>query len=114
MSGELKGTISTYLETMEKFSESAKIFLLHVHALYQARDEYRKALTASAELRQALDTGDDALQALMAKLEKAVIVPPDEAVMENDGSGIGTEPANVKAMKASATAASSGVAKAFP
>jgi hypothetical protein len=114
MSGELKGTISTYLETMEKFSESAKTFLLHVHTLYQARDEYRKALAASAELRQALDTGDEALRMLMAKLEKAVIAPPDEGLMENNGSEIGAEPANVKVMKAGAGAASSGAAKTFP
>ncbi len=114
MSGELKVTTSTYVETMQKFTESAKSFLLHVQSLHQARDECRKALAASAELREALDTGDEALRTLMARLEKALIAPPGEGIIENSGSGIGAEPANVIAMKASSSAASSGVAKTFP
>ena len=114
MSGELKGTISTYFETMERFSEAAKTFLMHVHNLYQAREEYRKALAASAQLREALDTGDEALRTLMTKLEKAVVAASVEEGTEHKGWEAGAEPANVKAMKAAATAASSGGAKTFP
>lgn len=111
---KLNSTISTYLEAMEKFSEAAKTFLQHVHILYQARDEYRKALAAGSELRQALDTGDETLRTLMAKLERAVNAPLDEAVSDKRGLGIGAEPGKVETMKVSASAAGGGVARIFP
>lgn len=115
MSEKLNRTISTYFEAMENFSDAAKAFLQHVHILHQARDEYRKALAAGLELRQALDTGDETLRTLMATLEKAVNTPLEEAVSEKGRLGIAPEREKVETMKASATAAGGGGgARIFP
>jgi ABC-type transporter Mla subunit MlaD len=66
------GFMATYMDAVEEFRESATAFIQHLNLLAQARDAYQQALTASAELRAVLDTGDENLRALMTQLEQAL------------------------------------------
>ena len=66
------GIMSTYTGAVENFRKSATAFMQHVELLSQARDAYQQAMTASAEMRSALDAGDENLRTLMAQLEQAL------------------------------------------
>jgi hypothetical protein len=63
-------TLASYTEAMNKFTKSATAFMEHVHLLTEAREAYQEAIDASAALRNSLDAGDKALQALMTQLEQ--------------------------------------------
>ena len=62
----LKGsaTMATYNTAVEKFSKSSSSFMEMLQHLSQARDAYQEAITASAELRNVLDAGDEALRSI--------------------------------------------------
>jgi hypothetical protein len=66
------GAMAAYRESVDEFSKHATEFLEHIPTLAQAREAYQRALMVSTELRSILDTGDEALKALMAQLEQAV------------------------------------------
>ena len=72
----LKGsaTMATYNTAVEKFSKSSSSFMEMLQHLSQARDAYQEAITASAELRNVLDAGDEALRTIMSNLEQAIDV----------------------------------------
>jgi hypothetical protein len=66
------GFMSTYVDAVEEFRESATAFIQHLNLLAQAREAYQQAMTASAELRTVLDAGDENLRTLMSQLEQAL------------------------------------------
>ena len=66
------GFMATYTDAVEEFRESATAFIQHLNLLAQARDAYQQAMTASAELRAVLDTGDENLRTLMTQMEQAL------------------------------------------
>ena len=66
------GFMSTYVDAVEEFRESATAFIQHLNLLAQAREAYQQAMTASAELRTVLDAGDENLRTLMGQLEQAL------------------------------------------
>jgi hypothetical protein len=88
---------ATYREAVDVFAKEAAMFLEHVAIMSKARDAYEQAVSASAELRQILDTGDHTLQTLWAQMEQAVNVvlhsPPSERKRG--------EPAKVEPIRAS-------------
>jgi hypothetical protein len=73
MSAErVPGAMEAYRESVDDFSKHATEFLEHIPTLAKAREAYHRALMVSTELRSILDTGDEALKALMAQLEQAI------------------------------------------
>ena len=66
------GAMATYRESVDEFSKHAAEFLEHLPTLAKAREAFQRAMTVSTELRSTLDTGDEALKALMAQLEQAI------------------------------------------
>ena len=69
-------TVAAYQEAMKEFATSASQFLEHIALLTKARDSYKRAMAVSTVLRDTLDSGDDILRDLMAKVEQAVDVRP--------------------------------------
>ena len=65
-------TWSIYSEAMNKSRTSAEEFMAQVHLLNEARVAYQEALSTSIELRNRLDSGDEALRSVMAQLEQVV------------------------------------------
>ncbi len=63
-------SMATYTEAMNKFTKAATEFMEHVHLLNEARDAYQTAMANSTALRNSLDTGDQALRALMTQMEQ--------------------------------------------
>ena len=74
--------IEAYRESVDEFSKHAVKFLEHIPNLLKAREAYQRAITVSTELRSILDTGDEALKALMAQLEQAINVHLVNATLE--------------------------------
>jgi len=98
--------MENYVDASEEFGKSANELLQHVNLLPQAMNAYQQAITASAELRRALDSRDEMLRTLMAQLEQAISTPFGAAA-----------PAEKKAGPAKALAAAAGgigVVKTFP
>lgn len=110
--GSVDDILLTYVEAMKKFSTSANVFLQHVSLLTQARNEYQKAVAASAEIRNALNAGDENLRLLMAQLEKAVSTPFVEAML--DKKEVESAPEVVKADSGKTNGAKPAVMRAFP
>jgi hypothetical protein len=69
-------TLKAYRESVEEFSKHAAELLKQVPTLAKARDAYQRAMMISTELRNTLDTGDEALKRLLAQLEQAVGMSP--------------------------------------
>ena len=67
-------TVAAYEEAMKEFATSATEFLEHIALLTRARDSYQRAMAVSNQLRDTLDSGDEILRNLMAKIEQAVDV----------------------------------------
>jgi hypothetical protein len=54
----------------------------HVHLLTEARTAYQEAMSASTELRNRLDAGDEALRSVMTQLEQVVTDHLSEHVLD--------------------------------
>jgi hypothetical protein len=93
--------VATYIGAAEEFGRSAKEFLQHVNLLHQAWNSYEQAMTASAELRTVLDSGDENLRTLMTQLEQAISSPFGRPA----GSGEKPEAPKDEVMKANAAGA---------
>ena len=107
------GIMSTYVGAVENFRKSATTFMQHVDLLSQARDAYQQAMTASAELRTVLDTGDENLRTLMAQLEQALNLHLSKPAL--DRSALDKKrPEAVKSESTKANGESSGGVRAFP
>jgi hypothetical protein len=61
-------SMAAYTEAVTEFTKNATAFIEHVPLLTKARDEYDKAMKASAEVRKVLDKGEEDLRALMHHL----------------------------------------------
>src|SRR5713226_9633408 len=96
--------MATYVRAAEEFGRSAQEFLQHLSLLPQVRNTYQQAMTASAELRTVLDSGDDKLRILMNQLEQALSAPFGKPAL----SEIRPEAVTVKAEAMRASAASAG------
>ena len=102
------GIMSAYAGAVENFRKSATAFMQHMDLLSQARDAYQQAMTASQELRSALDAGDENLRTLMAQLEQALNLHLARPALDRKKP----EPVKVEGLKASTE--SSGGVRAFP
>lgn len=76
-------TMAAYTDAVTEFTRNATAFIEHVPLLTKARDEYDKAMKASAEVRKVLDKGEDDLRALMHHLMQVLntnvaMVAPDK------------------------------------
>ena len=71
-----KEMVLTYEEAMKEFATSAAEFLEHIPLLTKARDSCQRAMAVSNQLRGTLDSGDEILRTLMAKVEQAVDAQP--------------------------------------
>jgi hypothetical protein len=69
-----------YAEAADSFRSSAEAFMEHVHLLIEARDAYQQAMSASSELRNRLDAGDQTLRSVMTQLEQVVTDHLSESV----------------------------------
>jgi hypothetical protein len=65
-------TMTTYTDALNKFVKNATEFIEQLPLLSEARDAYVKAMKASTELRQVLDSGDANLRTLMTRMEQMV------------------------------------------
>lgn len=63
-------TMTTYTAAVKDFTSNATAFIEHLPLLTKARSAYEEAMRASAEMRKALDAGDENLRTLMAQLEQ--------------------------------------------
>jgi hypothetical protein len=92
-----------YAEAANRFRSSAEAFMEHVHLLTEARSAYQQAMSASTELRNRLDAGDQTLRSVMTQLEQVVSDHLSESVPDkkrpelvepkrwkNEGTGTGT------------------------
>src|ERR1700736_672855 len=95
---KVDGIMETYIDAVEEFSKSAKAFLQHADLLARAWNGYQEAMTASAELRNVLDTSDETLRMLMTQLEQAVSAHFAKPVLDEKK----LESVKVDAMKAGA------------
>jgi hypothetical protein len=102
------GIMATYISAVEDFRKSATAFMQHVDLLSQARDAYEQAITASADLRAVLDTGDENLRSLMAQLEQALNLHMAKPMLERK------KPEPVKADGNKTNSESVGGVRAFP
>ena len=71
-----------YAEAANRFRSSAEAFMEHVYLLTEARNAYQQALSASTELRNTLDAGDQALRSIMTQLEQVVTDHLSEPVLD--------------------------------
>jgi hypothetical protein len=71
-----------YAEAANRFRSSATAFMEHVHLLTEARTAYQEAMSASTELRNRLDAGDEALRSVMTQLEQVVTDHLSEHVLD--------------------------------
>lgn len=67
-------TMKTYTEAVSDFTRSATAFMEQLPLLTKARVAYEQAMKASAEMRRALDAGEENLRTLMSQLEQGVNV----------------------------------------
>jgi hypothetical protein len=65
-------TLALYSHAVDTFVQSATAFMEHVHLLNEAREAYEEAMSASAELRDQLDSGDQTLRTFRATLASLV------------------------------------------
>jgi|SRR5271167_857353 len=100
--------MATYVDAVEEFRESATAFIQHLNLLAQARDAYQQAMTASAELRAVLDSGDENLRTLMTQLEQALDLHTGTPVSDKKKP----EPVKVEAIKTGTDGA--GAVRTFP
>ena len=63
-------TWSIYSEAVNKSRTAAEEFMAQVHLLNEARVSYQEALSTSIELRNRLDSGDEASRSVMAQLNR--------------------------------------------
>ena len=97
-------TMTTYIDAVDRFSKAATAFMQHVNLLTEARSAYQQAMTASAELRNVLNAGDETLRNFMTQLE--------QSVSDHLGRPERKKPDRVEVMKTSSE--NSGVAKVGP
>lgn len=76
-------SMAAYTEAVTEFTRNATAFIEHVPLLTRARDEYDKAMKASAEVRKVLDKGEEDLRSLMHHLiqvlnSNVAMVAPDK------------------------------------
>jgi hypothetical protein len=102
------GIMATYIGAVESFRKSATAFMQQVDLLSQARDAYQQAMTASADLRTVLDTGDENLRTLMAQLEQALNLHMAKPVLDRK------KPEPVKMDGNKTNSESAGGVRAFP
>jgi exonuclease VII small subunit len=67
-------TLTEYEEAVNEFATSAAELLEYIPLLTKARDAYRRAMAASTRLHAMLDTGDETVRTLMARMEHALNV----------------------------------------
>jgi hypothetical protein len=67
-------SMATYTEAVNEFTNHATAFIEQIPLLTKARDAYEQAMRANAELRNALDAGEEALRTFMTQLEQEVNV----------------------------------------
>ena len=91
--------MAAYRESVDEFSKHATEFLEYIPTLAKAREAYQRALMVSTELRSILDTGDEALKALMAQLEQAINMQLGNPAPEKKRP----EPAKVEPIKTTST-----------
>lgn len=65
-------TWGTYAEAMNKFRMSGSAFMEHVHLLTEARMAYQESMSLGTELRNRLDSDDQALRSVMTQLEQVI------------------------------------------
>jgi hypothetical protein len=75
--------LSDYEAAVREFSVNAAEFLKQVPLLNKAREAYERATTASAQLREILDRGDETLRQFMAQMEETVTLPAGITAREN-------------------------------
>jgi hypothetical protein len=80
-------SMAAYTEAVSEFTRNATAFIEHVPLLTKARDEYDKAMKASAEVRKVLDKGEEDLRALMHHLiqvlsSNVAMVAPEKKRLE--------------------------------
>lgn len=92
--------LEDYEDAVREFSTNAAEFLRQVPFLTRARDAYLRATTASTQLREILDKGDETLQRFMAQLQETISLP-QASVLEKTG----IEPGAVKSIGEKADAA---------
>jgi exonuclease VII small subunit len=92
-----QATMAAYVAAVDKFSQAATSFMQHVELLNQARNAYQQAMTASAELRAILNTGDETLRGFMSQLEQSVTDQMSRPAVEKKKP----ETAKVESIKAS-------------
>lgn len=105
---QLTPTWARYTEAMNKFTTSATAFMEHVHLLTEARDAYQEAMTASAALRNRLDTGDQTLRSLRTQLAQVVNDHLDQPAVESK------KPELVKGEATRTTSQNTGTGRTFP
>jgi hypothetical protein len=75
-----------YTEAVSEFTANASAFLEHLPLLTKARAAFEQAMTASAEMRKVLDTGEENLRALMSQLEQGLGVQGDKSLPDKKTS----------------------------
>jgi hypothetical protein len=86
-----------YADAANRFRSSAEAFMEHVHLLTEARNAYQQAMSASSELRNRLDAGDQTLRSVMTQLEQVVTDHLSESVPDKKKPElVKVEPTRVK------------------
>jgi exonuclease VII small subunit len=67
-------TLTAYEEAVKDFAASTAELLEYIPLLTKARDAYQRAMAASTRLHAMLDTGDETVRTLMARMEHALDV----------------------------------------
>jgi hypothetical protein len=88
-------TMTTYTEAMSEFTKNATAFIEQLPLLTKARDAYKQAMKASAQLREVLDAGEENLRTLMTQLERGVNVLGIKPAADKKNP----QPANVEAIR---------------
>jgi hypothetical protein len=88
-------TMATYTEAVNEFTKNATAFIEQIPLLTKARDAYEQAMKTSAELRKALDAGEENLRTFMTQLEQVVNVHAGKSVPDKKKP----EPVKVEAIR---------------
>ncbi len=75
--------LSDYENAVREFSTSAAEFLKQVPLLHKAREAYERATTASTQLRQILDKGDETLRLFMTQMQETITSPSPIAALDS-------------------------------
>jgi hypothetical protein len=97
-----------YAEAANRFRSSAEAFMEHVYLLTEARNAYQQALSASTELRNTLDAGDQALRSIMTQLEQVIGDHLSEPVLDRK------KPELVRSEPSATRNESTGTGRIFP